>query len=153
MNDTSRDGLIEAIPLRMREMMEIRSRQRMPEPWLDLDLTMKQLKVLFVLDASGPQRPSVIAASIGVSAASATGVLDRLVDQGYIERQADASDRRALQIQLTESGARIVSDLYMSGQHQMGESLLLMSDADLKALYRGITALVNARPIPPGLIT
>src|SRR5207253_945676 len=98
------------------------------------DLTMKQLKVLLVLEALGPSRPSAIAASIGVSAASATGVLDRLVEQGYIERQADAADRRALLVQLTPAGARTVSDLYMSGQNQLSESFAEMSDADLAAL-------------------
>ena len=42
----TRDRLMQAIPQRMREMIEARS-QFPPEPWLDLDLTMKQLKVLF----------------------------------------------------------------------------------------------------------
>src|SRR5437868_3728380 len=127
-DDPTRARLIEAIPLRMREMMEVRSRQQTPEPWLDLDLTMKQLKVLFVLGASGPLRPSVIATSVGVSAASATGVLDRLVDQGYVERRADTADRRALLVQLTQSGAQIVSDLQMSGQHMLSELLTDMAD-------------------------
>lgn len=140
----SRRRLIEAIPLRMRDMIAVRSRLQTPAPWLELDLTMKQLKVLFVLDALGPQRPSAIAASVGVSAASATGVLDRLVDQGYIERRADAVDRRALLVQLTESGAQIVSDLHMSGQQQLSELLAEMSNDDLDALYRGVTALADA---------
>ncbi|TAK79089.1 MAG: MarR family transcriptional regulator [Dehalococcoidia bacterium] len=144
----TRGDLIAGISSRMREMMEARSRVRRqehaPEPWLELDLTMKQLKVLFVLDGSGSLRPSEIAASVGMSAASATGILDRLVDQGFVERRADAADRRALLVQLTESGARVVSDFYMSGQYRLTELLTLMSDADLKALDRGFSALVAA---------
>src|SRR5438874_13676760 len=106
---------MQAIPQRMREMIEARS-QFPPEPWLDLDLTMKQLKVLFLLEALESARPSVIAEAIGLSAASATGVLDRLAEQGYVERQADSADRRAVLVRLTQGGTRVVSDLYMCGQ-------------------------------------
>ncbi len=144
MPDTpSRAQLVRAIPVILREMMQLRSHAA-PEPWLDLDLTVKQLKVLFILDAQGPARPSVIAAAIGVSAASVTGVLDRLAEQGYIERGADPDDRRALRVQLTEAGAGMVSSLHTAGQQRLTESLNGMSEDDLRALHQGVAALVEA---------
>lgn len=138
-----RTRLVRAIPAIMLEMARLRQ-QGAPEPWLDLDLTLKQLKVLLILDAQGPSRPSVIAAAIGVSAASATGVLDRLSEQGCVERTADPDDRRALLVQLTTTGARIVSDLQTAGQQRLSESLSEMTDEDLRALHQGIAALVEA---------
>jgi DNA-binding MarR family transcriptional regulator len=138
-----RDSLIEAIPQKVHELMEASARLG-PEPWLELDLTMKQLKVLLVLSALGPSRPSVIAASIGASAANATGVLDRLVGQGYIERSPDAADRRALLIRLTDTGAKIVSELHMADQDRLRMPLVEMSDDDLRALHQGLSALVDA---------
>ena len=138
----SRERTIEAIPQALRAMMEARHRLA-SEPWMQLDLTVKQLKVLFVLGRLGPSRPSAIAAAVGVSAASATGVLDRLVEQGYIEREADAADRRAQLIRLSETGSRIVSDLYLSGRQQLLDALNEMSDADLRALDRGLHALLD----------
>jgi DNA-binding MarR family transcriptional regulator len=139
----SRSALTEAIPIQIREVMEACS-QLGPEPWLDLDLTMKQLKVLLVLHALGAARPSVIAAHIGASAANATGVLDRLVAQGFIERQPDAADRRALLVRLTESGRATVSQLYLAGQERLTRALAELSDDDLGALHQGVSALVEA---------
>src|SRR5258708_1056655 len=113
MNDLPRRRLMTAIPEQMREMIEARS-QMGADPWLQVGLTMKRVKMGVVVGALGPGRPSVLAASIGMSSASATGVLDRLVEQGYVERQVDAADRRALLIQLPPAGTRTVSELYMS---------------------------------------
>ncbi len=144
MNDNAtRDRLIAEIPGRVHDFMDVCTRLG-PEPWLDLDLTMKQLKVLLVLTALGPSRPSVIAASIGASAANATGVLDRLVGQGYVERQPDPADRRALLVRLTDLGGHTVSELRVADQDRLRGPLSAMSDDDLSALHRGVTALVDA---------
>jgi DNA-binding MarR family transcriptional regulator len=143
--------LIEGILAHIRQVMESCT-QFGPEAWLELDLTMKQLKVLVVLGALGPARPSVIAAHIGASAANATGVLDRLVAQGYIERRPDAADRRALLVELTEAGHAIVSQLYTSGEERLARAIGALSIEDLQALDRGSSALAAAtRNLVPDL--
>lgn len=142
-NNSTREALVDAIPAKVHEFMDVCTRLG-PEPWLDLDLTMKQLKVLLVLTALGPSRPNVIATSIGASAANATGVLDRLVTQGYVERQPDPADRRALLVRLTPAGEHTVSELRVADQNRLRGPLLAMSDDDLNALYRGVTALIEA---------
>lgn len=146
-----RDHYIDAIPLKIREMMAA-SHRLGPEPLLDLDLTMKQLKVLLCLDAMGPSRPSVIASTIGGSAATATGVVDRLVALGYVERTADPADRRALLIRHTEAGATLVQDLQLAGQRRLALALVEMADEDLEALDRGLAALVTATHRLPQLL-
>ena len=146
-----RDDLIEAIPHQILHMMQASSHLG-PEPWLELDLTMKQLKVLMVLCSLGPTRPSVIAQCIGASAANATGVLDRLEAQGYVERRPDAADRRALLVALTESGQTTVDELHSAGQHRLSRALVEMAGSDLEALHQGLTALVEAtRTLVPDL--
>lgn len=139
----ARVDLIEAIPQQILHMMQASSHLG-PEPWLELDLTMKQLKVLMVLCSLGPTRPSVIANCIGASAANATGVLDRLEAQGYVERRPDAADRRALLVALTDSGQTTVDELHLAGQRRLSRALVEMADADLEALHQGLAALVDA---------
>ncbi|MCC6237415.1 MAG: MarR family transcriptional regulator [Dehalococcoidia bacterium] len=139
----SRQALIEAIPQRILHMLQASS-QLGPEPWLDLDLTMKQLKVLMVLCSLGPTRPSVIASCIGGSAANATGVLDRLEAQGYVERRPDTADRRALLVGLTDSGQTTVDRLHSAGQERLSRALVGMAGPDLEALHQGLAALVEA---------
>lgn len=138
----ARDVLIEAILERILHMLQASS-QLGPEPWLDLDLTMKQLKVLMVLCSLGPMRPSAIASCIGASAANATGVLDRLEAQGYVERRPDAADRRALLVALTDAGQTTVDRLHSAGQQRLSRALTEMAEPELAALDRGLAALVE----------
>ena len=48
--------------------------------------------------------PAEIARRLEVSTAAATGIVDRLVARGHVERQPHAQDRRRTQLVLTESG-------------------------------------------------
>ncbi|MFN8638748.1 MAG: MarR family transcriptional regulator [Dehalococcoidia bacterium] len=148
-----RDHLLQAIRLKIRDMMAA-SHRLGPEPLLDLDLdlTMKQLKVLLCLGGMGPSRPGVIASTIGGSAATATGVVDRLVALGCVERTPDPADRRALLIRLTAAGTQIVEDLQTAGEQRLALALVEMADQDLEALHRGLAALVSATQRLPQLL-
>ena len=56
--------------------------------------------------------PAEVARRLEVSTAAATGIVDRLVARGYVERRPHAADRRRTQLVLTESGRReVVSHL------------------------------------------
>lgn len=59
----------------------------------DSDLT-----VLEVLHREGPQTPTVLARTTNTHLATMTGVLTRLEREGWIERRADANDRRSVRI-------------------------------------------------------
>jgi DNA-binding MarR family transcriptional regulator len=56
--------------------------------------------------------PAEVARRLEVSTAAATGIVDRLVSRGHVERQPHAADRRRTQLVLTASGRReVVSHL------------------------------------------
>jgi len=57
--------------------------------------------VLWRIHKLGPMRVSEIASTIGVPPSTLTGVLDRLVAGGWIERSADPADRRAVLMKST----------------------------------------------------
>lgn len=48
--------------------------------------------------------PAEVARRLEVSTAAATGIVDRLVSRGHVERRPHAEDRRRTQLVLTESG-------------------------------------------------
>lgn len=69
--------------------------------------------LLFLLDAASEGlAPNVLAEQAGVSRATVTGLLDGLEREALIERQADASDRRALRIRLTRRGKRVAKEVF-----------------------------------------
>jgi DNA-binding MarR family transcriptional regulator len=62
--------------------------------------------LLTLYEHDGPLRMNDIATHIGLTASSATKVVDRLEGLGYVERSPDSSDRRASLVHLTSTGLR-----------------------------------------------
>ena len=54
------------------------------------------LDCLDIIDASGPVSPSELARLVGLHPATITGILDRLERGGWIVRERDPTDRRAV---------------------------------------------------------
>ena len=52
--------------------------------------------------------PAEVARRLEVSTAAATGIVDRLVAHGHVERRPDQDDRRRTQLVLTDAGRREV---------------------------------------------
>lgn len=52
--------------------------------------------------------PSELARHLGVTSAAASGIVDRLVARGHVERHPHEADKRRTQVVLTDSGRREV---------------------------------------------
>lgn len=50
--------------------------------------------------------PAEVARRLEVSTAAATGIVDRLVSRGHVERRPHAADRRRTELVITDSGRR-----------------------------------------------
>jgi DNA-binding MarR family transcriptional regulator len=75
----------------------------------ELDLSMTQLKMLFVLDGSdGELTPSELAKLVGLSPAATGRAIDALTRQGIVSRREDAADRRVKRLALTDAGLQAV---------------------------------------------
>jgi DNA-binding MarR family transcriptional regulator len=65
-----------------------------------------------------------------------TRLLDRLADRGLVVRVADPSDRRALNIVLTESGQAIWLDIQHCGQRVRDRAMRGIDEAEREQLFR-----------------
>lgn len=137
-----RNALIESIADSFTTMARARAAGG-PEPWLGLDLTLPQMKVLMLLDAAGTARPSQIADATGATATGVTGILDRLVERSLVSREPDPEDRRALMVRLEPAGHAILDALHSAGRSSVTQLLEDLSDDDLQALRQGMAALVQ----------
>ncbi len=64
-------------------------------------LSLAELLVLMVMGKQKKSRALQLAADIGVPPSTVTGIVDRLVRQGYLERRQDPGDRRSVCITAT----------------------------------------------------
>ena len=134
----------------VREIIELQRkvdrarRQRELGPWMDLPLTIAQLKSLFFISNQGSTNLGNLAAALGVTPTNTTGIVDRLVKKKLVSRNEDAQDRRMLLLQATTKGEELVTNLRDRRRGHMSEVLALMSMDELVTLAQGLTSLVKA---------
>jgi DNA-binding MarR family transcriptional regulator len=111
-------------------------------PLLSVELTIQQLKVLTMLVTTDDgMTSSGLADAFGVSMASMSGLLDRLVAQGMVERTSDPHDARVRRIHATEHGRSSMRRLVAARPELADEVLLRIPLDDLRGLARGMAAL------------
>lgn len=89
--------LVELVGALQRRVMRRLSRNLMDE-----GLSMSEGIVLWRLHKHGPSRVSEIASMSGLPPSTLTGLLDRLVAGGWVGREPDPEDRRAIIMRGTE---------------------------------------------------
>lgn len=75
----------------------------------DGELTLSQHQVLLALDENEEMRVGELAVAAGIAAPTATRMLDRLEQDGFIERHVSANDRRAVAVSLTAAGQEMLA--------------------------------------------
>jgi DNA-binding MarR family transcriptional regulator len=114
-------------------------------PLLDLNLTMQQTKALVVLSLHDNALPGqALAKHLGVSLATLTGIVDRLVSQELVTRREDTEDRRVRLVELTEQGRSIVENVRDAGLEQMRRLLRRLDDETLTAMELVLRRLCDA---------
>ena len=107
---THKEALVEQMGDLVQQMYA-QCRSESMEGWTELELTMPQLHTMALL-SQGPQRMGVIAWRLSSSQSAATGMIDRLVDKGLVERVPDKDDRRVVACQLTSPGREEMERLW-----------------------------------------
>ena len=133
------EGILQLSDRAFRELFPI-----LPKQWLRLDLTMSQLKVVLLLFVSGPTRMGVIASELGVSLATATGVVERLVERGLLLRGSDAADRRVVLCRLSDDGERLISKLWRLSQERIGELMRVIPSSRRVMIVEMLQVLLQA---------
>lgn len=108
--------------------------------WMEIELTVPQLRTLFVLAKEGPMMIGRIAQRLGVGQPTGGHLVDRLVQAGLAERMEDAEDRRRLLAHLTTAGEELYARLLVGSQLMQGW-LHLLSEEELTAYLFGLKAL------------
>ena len=68
-----------------------------------------QFKLLIVLTKRGRSSMQELAAALDVTPPTVTGMVRRLLEQGYVERARDDADWRTVWVELTERGREVVT--------------------------------------------
>lgn len=118
--------------------------------FLGVDVTMSQAKCLYVVSVRPGIGMSAMAEQLRVGLSSVSGLVDRLVEHGYLERHEDPRDRRQQQVSLTAAGASVVEHIRELNAELLRSLLAGLSSAELESLREGMAAIARqARAIYP----
>ena len=111
--------------------------------WSELDLTMPQVKTLFLL-AEGPMRMRGIAKRLGVEMPSATTMINRLVAKGLVERRQDPGDRRAVVCTVTPAGRKTVEKFWALRAARIESLAAVLSKKELEIVVPALKIMADA---------
>ncbi len=140
MTDTSRQRLrlwLQMLKATRHVELEVRERLR-----LDFATTLPRFDVLAVLSRH-PEglRLSDLSKELMVSNGNVTVVVDRLADDGLVERLPVPGDRRAWQVRLTEAGAASIDEMADAHRGWIETMFANLDDAQIAAAIATLTAL------------
>lgn len=115
-----------------------------PKELLDLDITMPQMKILLILFIHGPQRMSALAADLGITLATATGLVDRLVERDFVARENSPGDRRVVMCRLSGNGQKAVGRIWKSARIRSGQLLEAMEISKLRMFNEALKAMLES---------
>ncbi|MFF1907711.1 MarR family winged helix-turn-helix transcriptional regulator [Kitasatospora sp. NPDC058218] len=116
----------------------LRSSIRTDYPWESLP--MAQVELLQTL-AAAPLRVGELAARQRLAPNTVSGLVGKLLEAGFVDRQADPGDRRTARIALTPAGLRQLDDWRQAHERRIATALGTLSATDREAVMQALPAL------------
>lgn len=113
--------------------------------WMELPVTIAQLKSLYFISNHGSCISGELATALKVTPTNITGIIDRLVKQGLVSRNEDTEDRRKLLLRATEKGEELLDKLRERRRGRLSEVLSRMRLEELNTLAQGYGYLIKAQ--------
>jgi DNA-binding MarR family transcriptional regulator len=143
MKQNDKDKLIEQIHRTMEIVGQSLGERESPS-WINLDLTIGQLKSLLYIDLKGGTPLKDVANALNMAPPNATTTIDVLVKEGLVSREENCEDRRKLLLKTTEKGRILVANLKENAINRMSDLLTQLSLEELHDLARGLQPLLRA---------
>ena len=139
------DPLTEAATDLMRVMHSM-PRQVPPSP--ARDLTLGQIRLLYLLRRKGPQPMGRIAEVLHLSSTAASGFVARVERHGFVERQHRSDDRRIVECVLTEAGSEFLDELTGVRLDALRTALAALTPVELSG-FRALLGRIGQREGDP----
>lgn len=97
----------------------------------ELAITPSQGFVLRFVAKNSSANVKAIAEALNITSSAATQLIDGLVDNGYLVRKDDPSDRRVITLSLSEKAKKLFNDFQKQGLEKMTELFDALNDEEL----------------------
>lgn len=143
MADISLSGFVDQISEIMPIIMKQFSRYQMNELYKG-KITLPQFFILEFLSTNKQSKMKDLAGFMGVTTAAATGIVDRLVRDGYIVRFYEPTDRRIVMVKLTQKGSELVKKIIQQRRQATIKMFSGISEIDRQDYLRILMQIKDA---------
>lgn len=117
-------------------------RTRLDQRLRPLGLSQGKWRTLIHLSQGGNKRTQKeIAERMGIEGATLAGLLDRLQEDGWIERRGSAADRRCKTVHLQRRSKAVLDKIFNTAHDLRTELIEDISDRDLETCIRVLTRI------------
>lgn len=109
----------------------------------DHEITGPQLACLLALAKGGPLTITQLARTLYLSASTIVGIVDRLADKGLAVRQRGSTDRRQVQVCVTEEGEALIASAPSPLQKTLTESLKNLPELEQVSITLALEKVVD----------
>ena len=127
---------INAIAQELAKFMPVIGRSILMEFFQTFDIPQTQLFALMALQDMGECRLGELSQKLNVSAPTASGIVDRMVKSGYVIRDHDTEDRRAVKICLSSKGKKYAKHFRETITKRWSEVLGRLPEKDREGFLR-----------------
>ncbi|MFT4174764.1 MAG: MarR family transcriptional regulator [Rhodocyclaceae bacterium] len=107
-----------------------------------------QARMLAILLRHGALAQSDLGRKLGLEKSWISRAVDKLVEQGWVARSANAQDRRGVLVELTDTGRDKAQQLRSNLDRHAQDVLARLSPAGRDAVLTGMRALASVVPTP-----
>ena len=134
-------------------LMVWRQRRRFAQSLHALGLTMPQFLAMMVIqECGGGCTMGELAEAAEQCSATMTGIVDRLLRMGLVERQRDPCDRRTVRVALTEGGRALLTQAQAGRKERAKQMLAFFTPEEcamiMRLLARYVEILGSDDPTP-----
>lgn len=112
--------------------------------FMDKDLTPGQFIAGAFIQQNKSCTMSEIANVLGVSLSAITGIIDRMVKHGFVERMRDDMDRRLVRVQLTGKGTALIDQMNVHRYNDLRVVLEVLNEEDRLTFLSIIQKIISS---------
>ena len=107
----------------------------------DVDIKLLHFEIMRVLKDEGTLHPAKIGERLIIAKAQMTHLIDKLVELDFVKREMDSSDRRTINLTLTDKGNKVLEEQDNLVISAVSDNMSALSDIELEALTNSLRNL------------
>lgn len=109
----------------------------------ELGLTPSRTHLLWILQLGGPQTQRQLAEALAVTPRNVTGLVDALVETGFVTREPHPDDRRAVHVTLTGLGTETMARMHADHERLSDDLLRGLSPERRERFFTDVTTVTE----------